>query len=99
VRQNLLEFHNPIFHKTDPPTSREAAAGHESKRQTDAALVLDAVRALPGRTSTELARELPLTLYAVRRRLTDLMHKNLVRQGEPVARGGERKQIVWWTMA
>jgi len=99
VKQPALEFHNPIFHKSDPDTSREAAEGHESKRKTDAVMVLDAVRALPGRTSTELAREIPLTLYAVRRRLTDLMHKNLIRQGEPVVRGGERKAITWWTMS
>ena len=89
----------PIVHANDPITSHEAAEEitRSGRRKTDATLVLTAVQQLPGSTSTELATAIPaLTLYAVRRRLTDLHHSDKVRQGDPQARHGERKQVTWW---
>jgi hypothetical protein len=90
MNQTLLKFYNPIFHKNDPVTSQEAV--DDAKRGTNAAKVLDTVRALPGLTGTELAKEIPdLTLTETRRRLTDLLHRNLVRQGEKRGR-----ELEWW---
>lgn len=92
----------PISHANDPITSHEAAEDitRSGRRATDATLVLTAVQKLPGSTSTELAGMIPdLTLYAVRRRLTDLHHADKVRQGEPKTRNGERKQVTWWPNA
>ena len=95
-------FHNPISHASDPSTSVEAANDitRSGRRATDATLVLDTVRSLPGSTSSELADAIPaLTLYAVRRRLTDLHHADKVRQGDPAKRNGNRAELTWWPNA
>ena len=91
---------NPIVHASDPSTSHEAALDvtKSGRRATDAEKVLNAVRSLPGHTSTELADAIPeLNLYGVRRRLTDLLHNGSIRRGSAVVRGGERRQVTWWT--
>jgi hypothetical protein len=95
-------FHNPVTHANDPVTSREAANDitKSGRRKTDAELVLRAVQQMPGHTSSELAAALPqLTLYAVRRRLTDLHHSDQVRQGDPAKRNGNRAEMTWWPNA
>ena len=101
IRPEQLELKAvaPIHHTTDPSSSVEAA--HEvtesGRRSTHAATVLEKVTSQPGLTSTELASALPeLNLYAVRRRLTDLLHLGEVYQGGAVARGGQRRQVTWW---
>jgi hypothetical protein len=90
-------FINPIHHKVDPETSRKAALEitRSGRRATDAELVLDAVRSLPGSTGTELYNAIDeLNLYGVRRRLTDLLARGQVRQGD--VRG---REVTWWPEA
>jgi hypothetical protein len=93
------ELTNPICHANDPATSRAAANDitKSGRRATDATKVHDAVRSLPGSTSTELASAIDMHLYAVRRRLTDLKAAGLVRRGDAVRRNGANAESTWWT--
>lgn len=100
-------FDNPAAHANDPPTSHDAARQHTAsgRRKRHAEIVLQLVRREPGRTACELFAWATLGEQSVlgeqqevRRRLTDLLHKALVRQGP--ARGCEvrnTKQITWFS--
>lgn len=72
----------PASANNDPVTSHKAEAkvtksGH---RQTQAELVLEALKRRPLHTSAELAEAMGADRFMVARRLPDLMHNNLVRQ-------------------
>lgn len=71
----------PLWHKSDPETSKEAAAKHREQAQTNLKLVVEKVRAYPGRTSGELAGLLGMDLAEVRRRLSDAKAATLVTNG------------------
>ncbi len=89
----------PVAHSHDPQTSKlaEREITDSGKRETDADKVLRMVGAVPGLTSFELAGMIDgLTLYAVRRRLSDLKHQGAVEQGDAVARDGQRSMLTWW---
>jgi len=69
----------------DPETSHQAAETAESSGliARQAAQVLAALRETPGFTTAELARYHNLDRYMVARRMADLKHAGLVREGEP----------------
>ena len=74
----------PLFRKTDPETSAQAAEQHHAsgQRQTNKAKLLAAVQRAPGRTSAEYAELADLDRHEAARRLSDLRNEGLVRQAE-----------------
>ena len=82
-----LRVYEPAPHAAtaDPVTSHEAAeaAKRSGLVARQAAQVLDAIRKTPGLTSAELAQRHGLDRYMVARRMSDLKHAGLVREGEP----------------
>ncbi|MDX1494169.1 MAG: hypothetical protein R3253_08930 [Longimicrobiales bacterium] len=87
-----LPLFAPIYHAGDPATSREAAELHSEsgRRETNATRVLRLVARSPGTATEIFGRQSALTLTEVRRRLTDLHHADLVRQGEKRGR-----ELIW----
>lgn len=72
-----------LSRRTDPPTSKEAAATHVRTGRADAhcRIVLAAVQAHPGLTYNELADTCGLDAVEIMRRLNDLSRRELVRKG------------------
>ena len=70
----LNSFRNPITHRDDPETSKEAAERIQNSgaRQTHAGIGLATGRDLQRLTAPEIAERCGLGEYQVRRRLTDL---------------------------
>ncbi len=99
-------FDPPIAHTGDPETSHEAADKHEQSGRRDAhcRVVLAMVRRHPGATACELwelsdAKGELNEMQEVRRRLTDLLHRRAVRQGEArpcMVRGS--KMVTWYAI-
>lgn len=90
---------HPRARKSDPLTSHLAAAeGEKSGRfKAQAKQVLEAVKAFPGRTSRELAREAKMDRYVFARRLPELETDGEVRKGEPrECWVGKRQAVTWW---
>lgn len=91
----------PIARRHDPSTSHEAAE-HVTKngsraRQQNA--VMSLVRAMPGRTSAELADHpaIPVDRWTAARRLPELRAAGLVRNGEKRVCGVTGlKALTWW---
>jgi DNA-binding MarR family transcriptional regulator len=89
----------PAARRTDPSSSHAAAsyvaaAGIASEQQRRA---LAAVKALPGRTSAELAREQGLDRYMLARRLPELLKDGAVIRRDPrpdIYTG--RPSVTWW---
>ena len=88
----------PRSRRSDPETSHQAAdairrSGALGRQQR---LVLEAVKANPGKTAVELARIAGLDRYAVSRRLPELQPVH-VRRGPPrdCSING-RPQSTWW---
>lgn len=83
----------------DPVTSHTAAAelvasGRQAVQQQ---AVLGAVRAQPGSTSAELARDFELDRYAVARRLPELERRGLIRRDGPRrCDATDRMAVTWW---
>lgn len=73
-----------LYHRGDPATSGMAAeaAMDSGAIPSQRARVLAAVRAFPGKTAGELSVIADLGPVSVRRRLTDLKHDGLARQGD-----------------
>lgn len=93
-----LDLRNPIVHALDPVTSYEAAASvtQSGERQSLAETILVYVRRHPGLVCSEYARMLGLDRVQVARRLTDLLHANVIVQGEPrIAAGNTRREVTW----
>ena len=98
---NLLAW-VPRTHTGDPATSHRAEDELRKSGQmgAHARIVLDLVRAYPGRTSTELAAVAPPSLaedahrrlYQIRRRLSDLRTMGLIERS-PSER--TRRESVW----
>jgi hypothetical protein len=102
---DLFDFATPIAHTTDPATSHEAAARVTAtgKRARHAAIVLTLVQRHKGETAVELwydatdadRRELKEP-QEVRRRLTDLADRGLVRQGlSRICRYRNTRMVTW----
>lgn len=89
----------PVSHTHDPATSKEAEAdiNKTGTRVRDIELVMGLVTAHPGHTSTELADIGHLTLYKVRRRLSDLKNQGRIFYGGKVKRGGQRAAMTWYS--
>lgn len=89
----------PDARRTDPSSSHAAAAsvaatGVARNQQLRA---LAAVKALPGRTSAELAREQGLDRYMLARRLPELLRDGAVIRRDPrpdIYTG--RPSVTWW---
>lgn len=90
----------PRAHRRDARSSHEAARDAMRWQATHANIVLQGVKAYPCSTSAELAQMLGMGLYAVRRRLTDLLEAGAVRQFEsanPCAISSKR--VLRWDVA
>lgn len=86
----------PMASDKDPVTSHIAAQHARKFQDAQAQKVLEALRRANGSTSDELAQE-GLSRYAVARRLSDLRHAGLVRQGEArVSKVSKRLCVTWW---
>jgi hypothetical protein len=83
--------------RDDPESSRLAGASHASKAATHKALLLDAVRRHPGKTSAELAVLVGLERHESGRRLSDLKNTRRVWQGamRRCAQNGTTA-VTWW---
>lgn len=97
-----------IAHTGDPATSHAAAEAvtESGRRDRHCAIVLGLVRRYPGRTAVELwrlcaddERAALVEMQSVRRRLTDLHHRGLVRQGSERACTVRGSRMVTWEMA
>jgi hypothetical protein len=99
--RTLFDRPPPASHTHDPATSHEAEHQHtrSGARGQHCAVVLEAVRAHPCRTASELERWVPYDLQETRRRLTDLLHAGDVIQGDPRTAAGRRKREVTWSLA
>lgn len=87
----------PRARRTDPSSSHDAArtAGTVSGHQQCQAFA--AVRALPGRTSSELSEETGLDRYMLARRLPELLDEGLVTRKPPRAdHFTGRPGVTWW---
>ncbi len=73
----------PAARATDPPTSHEAAEANTTsgRRQTQRQAVLEAVHRWPGRTTAELAKLMGVWLDVPRRRMSELVTGQVVREG------------------
>ena len=99
MRTETILLDSPIVHTFDPVTSHEAAVGvtDSGARQTLAETILVYVRRHPGLVCSEYARMLGLDRVQVARRLTDLLHAEVIAQGEPrFAAGNNRREVTWW---
>ena len=86
----------PASGRHDPVTSHEAEAEvtRGGKRRTHAEMVLAAVTEHPGETALFYGSLTGLGHIEAQRRLSDLTHKGLVRQGEPVT-ANRRRYVTW----
>jgi hypothetical protein len=76
----------PVSRTTDPVTSHlaEIEINATGQRATQQQMILDAVVANPGLTSSELTRKLKTNdRYVAARRLPELRNANLLTNGEP----------------
>jgi len=89
----------PRARRTDPSTSHVAAAGvrKSGRADTHKAMLLAAVRRLPGQTSAELAEITRLDRHEAARRLPEL------KQEEEIVQGAKRRcrargtlAVTWW---
>lgn len=95
--------------RTDPETSHEAARHVEQSGQAaaHAALVLNAVRTWPGRTSAELAENIrvawkvdwPNVRHEVARRLPELVSAGHVRRSTPRKCEATGRRSMTWEIA
>jgi len=95
----MLVLASSIVHTFDPVTSHEAAAGvtGSGARQSLAETILVYVRRHPGLVCSEYARLLGRDRVQVARRLTDLLHAEVIAPGEPrFAAGNNRREVTWW---
>lgn len=88
----------PRARRTDPATSKEAAAMVRDVAKCQQADVLRAVRAYPHRTSKQLANEAGMDRYMVARRLPELLALGLVRTGEAVRQANGRRGLTWYAV-
>jgi hypothetical protein len=92
----------PASHRTDPPTSKEAARNFRDSGRLGLhqQIVLQAVREHPGSTHSELAEGTVLDWLQTARRLSELAKAGLVRQGEarPCRIKGSRC-TTWWPVS
>jgi len=89
----------PAARRTDPETSHKAAEEHtrSGARAHQQQQVTAAVRALPGRTSFELAMATGLDRYMVARRLPECVTAGTVRKGATKTCGITGKTaLTWW---
>lgn len=88
------------YRALDPDTSRAAACRMDASgaTQTQAGWFLEAVRAHPGLTASELARLSGgrFDRYAANRRLADLERAGLVIKGQSRSAPSGRPEVTWW---
>ncbi len=88
-----------LARRADPRTSVAAAdlLDRSGARQTQVAMVFDAITAHPGCTADELAQHLPLTRVQVGKRTSDLRNAGTVTQGiQRRCHVTGRAQVTWW---
>lgn len=86
---------------TDPASSHQAARRVTASGKADAhcQVCLEAVIAVPGRTSAEIAKATGLERHEAARRLSDLKARGLARQGEQrPCRTNGRMAVTWWSV-
>jgi predicted HTH transcriptional regulator len=84
---------------TDPASSHQAALRATASGKADAHchICLEAVIAVPGRTSAEIAKATGLERHEAARRLSDLKVRGLARQGEQrPCRTNGKLAVTWW---
>lgn len=83
---------------SDPKTSHIAAVKSLDRINRQCQEVLAALKGADGSTSDELANAAAgLNRYATARRLSDLRHQGLVRQGEArLSKVSKRLCVTWW---
>ena len=88
----------PAARSGDPPTSHEAAehVTASGARQRHLAIVIDAVRRHPGRTSMELAPLCGLERHEVARRTADAETTGAIRKGSVRRQANGRSAVTWW---
>lgn len=88
-----------IARHKDPGSSHAAAREHitSGRHASQMAAVLDALRAAPGSTSSEIADALRCDRYTPSRRLPDLLRAGLVSRGDSrQCRVSGRMCVTWW---
>lgn len=97
MNQTSFSF-SPASRNTDPVTSHlaEQEVTKTGKRQTQAEIVLEAVRNYPGRTSFELTQYCPLNRYQIARRTADLETLGKIRKGPEVLRMRKTPEVTWY---
>ena len=91
----------PLFRRTDPATSREAAAHMVETGKLGEAQqrVLALVRRSPGLTALMLAEVAgEWDPRVINRRLPELERLGLIRRGEPKRQGTGRRAVTWWAV-
>ena len=89
----------PASRRTDPPSSKaaEQRVTHSGQRRKQADIVLDAVKAHPGRTAWMLTQFCELDRYQIQRRLSDLERIGKVSKGRSRVCTVQGTQAVsWW---
>jgi len=88
----------PAARRGDPSTSHEAAehVTASGARQRHIAIVIDAVRRHPGRTSMELAPLCGLERHEVARRTADAETTGAIRKGAARRQANGRSAVTWW---